>query len=218
MSAREIAEVLEIPQGTAQTRLARARELLGERLERLRSGAGLPPTRSAPRSSPTLSVAPVLNRTSAQTRTIGPTGHVPSRPLGRPRLARPGRRAAARLAIGAPEIPPVPRREPIRAARGRTLHIPGSPPRGGRAAAERSASHRAQRRSRTSTIGSMRPDLSDIQKRAADLRRRAQTRLRGPLRAGPACPKLTQCVSCIDGWEWVPCSRRRRSRRAATTG
>ena len=44
MTARAIAEVLEIPLGTAQTRLARARELLGERIERLRSGAGLPKT------------------------------------------------------------------------------------------------------------------------------------------------------------------------------
>ena len=44
MTARAIAEVLEIPLGTAQTRLARARELLGERIERLRSGAGLPQT------------------------------------------------------------------------------------------------------------------------------------------------------------------------------
>jgi RNA polymerase sigma factor (sigma-70 family) len=42
MTSRAIAETLEIPHGTAQTRLARGRELLADRVEQLRISVGLP--------------------------------------------------------------------------------------------------------------------------------------------------------------------------------
>lgn len=46
LTSRAIAEVLAIPHGTAQTRIARAKQLLLEKIERLRRDAGLP--RSSP--------------------------------------------------------------------------------------------------------------------------------------------------------------------------